>query len=70
MENNWEPKEEFSEYMSTLNKLNNEDKAVPKNFTHFTTYVGELLITHFKRLTKDVLFLSLFSNQPTKSLVE
>ena len=70
IEHDWETEEEFIEYVSTLNELSNYDKAVQKNkFTHSTRYVRELLITQFKRWTKDLLLLSLFSNQPTASLV-
>ena len=63
-------KEEFSEYVSTLNELNDDDKVVQQmKYTHFTRYVRESLTTHLKKWTKDLLFLLLFSNQPNASLV-
>ena len=50
IENDWKIVEEFSEYVSTLDELSDEDKAVQKKkFTHFTRYVKESPITHFKR---------------------
>lgn len=69
IENDWETKEGFRVYLRTLEELDGDDKAIQKKFTHSTTYVCESLIRHFKPWNKIVLFLALFSNQPTASII-
>ena len=54
IENDWDTKEEFGEYVRSLEALNDDDKAIQKKkFPHFTRYVRESLIRHFKRWTGD-----------------
>ena len=70
IENNWETIGAFADYFSTINELDDIDKTIQKKkFTHFIRYVKESLNCHFKRWTRESFFLSLFSNQPTASIV-
>ena len=50
IENDWETKEEFSEYVQTLEALDDDNMVIQKKkSTHCTRYVRESLTTHFKR---------------------
>lgn len=70
IKNNWETVDSFVEYVSTINDLNDTDKVIQKKkFTHFIRYVEESLKHHFKRWTGDLVFLSLFSNLSTASII-
>lgn len=72
IDNDWERKEQFGEYVRSLEELNDDDKAIQKKkkFTHFTRYVRKSLIRYFKRWTRDLFFMSLFLNHPTPSINE
>ena len=66
----WRTNNECDEYRLSLEELStNEQMSQKKKFTHFFRYVSESLRIHFKQWTSHLLFLGLFSNQPTATVV-
>ena len=66
----WRTKIECNEYKLSLEQLSEiEQTSQQKKFTHFFRYVSESLKIHFRQWTSHLLFLGLFSNQPTATAV-
>ena len=66
----WRTNNECDEYRLSLEELSmDEQMSQKKKFTHFFRYVSESLRIHFKQWALHLLFLGLFSNQPTATVV-
>ena len=61
----------FSDYIKTLDILENQDKIEQKNnkCTHFLRYIREALLTYVSQWKDSILSLSLYFHQPTASCV-
>ena len=70
MKNSWENNEKFSEYKESLLLLDKEDKMVQnKKRTNIFVIMENSLHKHFGIWAGQLLFLSVYSNQPSASLV-
>ena len=68
--NGWEKHDGFKIFVSTYNVLTNYEKTRQElKYTLFIRYDLELLMIHFNRWCKDLLFLAVFSNQNTATEV-
>ena len=70
LRNEWRTNNECDEYRLSLEELNTDEQLLQnKKFTHFFRYVTDSLRIHFKQWATHLLFLGLFSNQPTATVV-
>ena len=66
-EEKWKDNVIFADYKLAFDSLNKNDKHTQRTkFTHYFRYVKESLVKHLKPWTTELVFFSIFTNQPTK----